>query len=872
MSEEGGIWRWNVNEAKLTQGRHEFKFVNDGEWEKGENRHFFANAEGLIEQRAGLILSALLESPTRIDAFLSRDVSRDATVRLEPDIEVSRLEWVKGNKARGRLGYSVSGNLVTFIFHEDYYRLSLSPSDRVTVAGEFNGWCADGVSGQFELEDKDDDGFWEVRVQLNGIRSSSPLKFKFVLNEKKWLDPPMRSPNAVPDGRGNLNLELNPKLSASPVLRVHTAVPLELGMAYTLVIEGVTERHAFRQVSPGSLLQKIISEKPLGARLDKAENRTTYRVFAPRASQVALCFYTEPEYSGNPAPQPSDVVPMAKSSDGTWSVELPGLHTGRYYVFSVDGPEGHGESFNRSARVGDPYALAMAHGQHSSIVIDPDATNRWFQGWTDQGFKAPALEDMLIYEMHIRDFTSDASSGVPADLRGKYDGLVATLGTGTGLDHLKWLGVNAIELMPICEFENRPGGYDWGYGPVCYFSPEASYASAPFKGSQFYEFKQLVNDLHELGYAVIIDVVYNHVAGPNILQMLDRKYFFRMDSDFNLSNFSGCGNDIKSEAPMMRRLIVDNVLYWMKEFHVDGFRFDLAELIDMTTLMEVRDAARAVNPDVILISEPWSFRGDHLQKLKGTGWSAWNGDFRHIVKRFVLGEGNRDEVKRMVRGSVDQWAANPRQAINYLESHDDKTFADEISSHPSGDGRNLRAIDSARNRLAATILFTSLGVPMLCEGQEWIRSKHGIHNTYNKGDEVNALRWGDRKRPEALDTLRYYRGLVQIRNSIGGQSLRWAKKVPSDYFRWLLPSDGRTLGYMVNPDRKYPGMRFVVLLNANKARRPFDVRFPPGRWRLVADGESVDVNGVTSVTLPPSEDGVRHIEVPGLTGYIFAGL
>ncbi len=872
MKREGGLWRINVKGFDLTRGRYDFKFINDGEWEKGENRHFFANPEGLIEQPAGLIISALQETDTRVDVFLDRNIPEDARIRFDPEVEIARIEQVESSKVRGRLGYSVAGNLVTFVFDEKFYRVSLSQSDRVTVAGEFNGWRSNGVGGQFELRDDDGDDFWEVRATLNGMRSEPHLKFKFVVNETEWLDPPLRSPNAVPDGKGNTNLELDPKLSASPIIKIHTVTPLRVDRAYQLIIDGVTDRQAFRQVSPGSFLDTFKSGKPLGAITDKARGVTTYRVFSPRANTVEILFYDQAEYAGDPKPRPSDIVGMARDRDGTWSVELPGVHVGRYYVFRIDGPSGHGEGFNGRARVPDPYASAMAHSHNCSIVIDREATNRWFSGWTDQEFKTPALEDLIIYETHVRDFSSHASSGVPKDIRGKYDGIVASLGTGTGLDHLKWLGVNAIELMPICEFENGSDRYDWGYGPVCYFSPEASYASDPLRGSQYYEFKQLVNDLHELGYAVILDVVYNHVAGPNIFQMQDRKYFFRMDADHIFSNFSGCGNDVKSEAPMMRRLIVENVLYWMKEFHIDGFRFDLAELIDMETLMEVRDRARALNPSVILISEPWSFRGDHRAKLRGTGWSAWNGDYRHVLKRFVLGEGNREDVKRMVRGSVDNWAAEPRQAINYLESHDDKTFADEITSHPSGDGRNLRPLDIARNRLAAAALFTSLGVPMLCEGQEWIRSKHGIHNTYNKGDKVNALRWEDRRRKRAFATLKYYRGLAKIRLSAGGQSLRWADPVPKDYIRWILPADPKTMGYMINMERKYPGMRFVVLLNANTETRPFDIRFPPGRWRLISDGLTVDSNGVVGVNLPPSEDGVRHIEVTGLTGYIFAGL
>ena len=379
--------------------------------------------------------------------------------------------------------------------------------------------------------------------------------------------------------------------------------------------------------------------------------------------------------------------------------------------------------------------------------MDPDETNEWWSGWTDSDYKTPPLQDVLIYEMHVRDMTMHPSSGVKAPLAGKYEGLLASEGLGTGLDHLRDLGVNFVELLPTSEFSNGEDEYNWGYATVFYFAPEASYARAPLKGSQYFEFKRLVNELHRRGIGVILDVVFNHVGSPNLFNLMDKKYFFRLNPDFTYSNFSGCGNDVKTESLMMRRLIVDNIVYWMNEFHVDGFRFDLAELVDLDTLMAVRDAARSINTNAVLISEPWSFRGENKHQLKGTGWSAWNNDFRYAAKDFVMGRRNREWLQKNIIGSVDTWAANPLQPVNYVESHDDMALADELCTRPDRDGRSLQEMDVAVNRLAATVLFTSLGMPMISEGQEFIRSKWGIHNTYNKGDEVNAIRWTDRERP-----------------------------------------------------------------------------------------------------------------------------
>ena len=209
---------------------------------------------------------------------------------------------------------------------------------------------------------------------------------------------------------------------------------------------------------------------------------------------------------------PQAVHPLVAAEDGSWSVDVPGLIAGQAYAFRVDGPSGNAEGFDPETPVGDPWALAVAHAENHSLLVDPEAETEWFAGWTDQGFNTPAAEDLVIYETHVRDLTADDSSPVPQALKGTYQGVLASEGTGTGLDHIKAMGYNAIEFMPVQEFTNGTNRYDWGYGPSFYFAPEASYARDPMNGSQYYEFKHLVNELHARGFAVIIDVVYNHLG------------------------------------------------------------------------------------------------------------------------------------------------------------------------------------------------------------------------------------------------------------------------------------------------------------------------------------------------------------------------
>jgi pullulanase/glycogen debranching enzyme len=379
--------------------------------------------------------------------------------------------------------------------------------------------------------------------------------------------------------------------------------------------------------------------------------------------------------------------------------------------------------------------------------------------------------------------------------------------------------------------------------------------------------KHLVNELHRQGFAVVMDVVYNHVGWPNVFSMLDRKYYFRLNPDWTYSNYSACGNDVRTEAPMMRRLIVDNILYWMEEFHIDGFRFDLAELIDMETMFEIRDKARKLNPNVLLISEPWSHRGWDKKRLTGTEWSAWNNDFRYAVKDFVQGHHKRDQLKKTIFGSLENWAADPLQPVNYAESHDDMALVDEISLDPGKDGSNPTPDDAARNRLTATVLFTSLGIPMIAEGQEFLRSKFGIENTFSEGDRVNALRWDDRDRPPARDTLDYYAGLIHLRTSRQGAAFRLADKPSPGYYRWIMPQNPHALGYVVNDPQQHAGASFIVLLNADDAPVDFSVPFPGGQWRLVGNGDRIMAEGFPGEEIQGSV--TKNIQVPRLSSRIF---
>ncbi len=846
-------------------GRYEFKFIVNGQWEPGENRALVINDNRQLERPPDVVLAARLDGRDEITVYLKRPLADARGIRaaLEPATPLRDLQVIPGRPDKLLRGYLLAGPTLKFLFDERAYGVDLAPSAAVAVAGNFNWWNPDGGrNGVWQLADADDDGVWELAVPAGDLPfpENEPFPmFRFVVEKTRWMDVPPAAPNRVRDPNGNINLKLDFNESGVSTIKLFTAEPLSLSRTYSVVLDGLADRRVRHVVSAGRLLDTLVSDKPLGARLDKARGYSTYRLFAPRATRVTLNLFATPEFETHrPAYRrlpAAERYPMIKDeADGVWEISLLGLDAGRYYSFNVDGPQSDGEAFNGQASVSDPYAVASAHSMNNAIVMDREATNQWFGGWTATNWIIPRREDLVIYEAHVRDLTIHPSSGVPPNLRGTFEGVLASLGTGTGLDHLKALGVNAIEFLPTSEFENNTRDYGWGYNTVHFYAPEASYGRQPLRGSQYYEFKRMVDGLHRAGFAVLKDVVYNHVGGPNLFAMLDKKYFFRLTPDHRFINFSACGNDVRTEAPMMRRFIVDNILYWMREHNVDGFRFDLAELIDMDTMRRIEQEARALNPGVILISEPWSIRGQNKERLRGTGWSAWNNDFRYAAKDFARGRADREHMKKVITGSTDIWTANPLQAVNYVESHDDMALADELSLRPDRNGKYIQSHEVAMNKLAVTVLFTSLGIPMINEGQEFLRSKYGISNTFNKGDAVNAIRWTDRERPLAAEAMRYYKALIALRQSEAGRAFRVNRTPPPGYYEWLGPRDDpRALGYIVNGRRLHPGRAFVVLLNGGDNPVNFQVPLPPGSWRVIGDHAGIAPDGTPG--FPPYAGG-----------------
>jgi len=403
--------------------------------------------------------------------------------------------------------------------------------------------------------------------------------------------------------------------------------------------------------------------------------------------------------------------------------------------------------------------------------------------------------------------------------------------------YLHQLGVNAVELQPVQEFDSQTREeYHWGYMTCNFFAPASGYAMDPARASGVREFQELVAAFHRRGMAVLLDVVYNHVGVPAHLMAVDKLYYFETDTAGQLSNWSGCGNDIRARSAMSTRLIIDSLVHFVEVYGVDGFRFDLADLLGLEVLKEIEVALKRVKPDVILIAEPWSFRGHIGGALRDTGWASWNDGYRNFIREFVRGGGTRESYEYYLKGSPWHYAKWPAQTVNYTESHDDQTWIDVITENPGNNGHSPTANDRRRTHLMAAILFSSIGIPMIAAGQDFLRSKHGVNNTYLRGD-LNALDYRRIYRFPASHA--YFADWIAFRRSDAGKLLRLYSRPADTYFAFLFAPDSTAAATVYNADRSLGPQRLLFAVNPTLA----DALIPIGaglaglRWRQLADQE-----------------------------------
>ncbi len=723
--------------------------------------------------------------------------------------------------------------------------------DSVYLAGDFNGWQAAVGQAEWKLEPGVLDGERVLLWQGDAVRFLGwGQRFKLVTGENQWLIPPADARNLVRDENGNINRLLDPARTGWQLWQFTVSQPFslaELGLVGWADGCGATV-----PLMPGRFFYELKSELPLGALV--SDHETVFRIFAPRARSVAVYVAVEssPEAFAMTEAFPLMRRPGAEGSAELWEVTLDRNLHGWFYWYALDGANvGAGSTgFDPTVRVLDPYAKATVGRDGPGIILDPTQIAA-----ADRSFKTPAWHDLVIVEAHVRDLAENApGKATPHERRG-FVGLRKWVESESF--YLHHLGANCVELQPLHEFDSvTPEEYHWGYMTNNFFAPASNYALEPKDASGVKELQDLVAAFHRRGMAVIVDVVFNHVGVPAHLMFIDRLYYFDQAAGGNLTNWSGCGNDLRAHSAMARRLIIDSCIHFIETFGVDGFRFDLAELLGVEVLRDIEAALKRRKPDVILIAEPWSFRGHIAGALRDTGWASWNDGYRDFVRDYVRGNGAAERMEYFLRGSPWYFAKWPAQTVNYTESHDDRTWIDMITENGNHNGFIPTENDRRRTHLMAALLFMSLGIPMLAQGQDFLRSKHGVTNTYQRG-ELNALDY--RRIYRNLSTHVYFADWIAFRRGELGRLVRQWTRPTEGFFEFRHAKGSPALAVIYNADLSQGPSRILFAVNPTSE----EVAIPIGRdlagadphtWDQLADQERFYFFGGHGVKMPVEPD------------------
>jgi pullulanase len=608
--------------------------------------------------------------------------------------------------------------------------------------------------------------------------------------------------------------------------------------------------------------------------LNYTPGQSQFRIWAPTATKAQLLLYNE-GVGGSAI----DSIEMQNGEAGTWAAVLQGDQKGKFYVFRIQLND------NWLAEVPDPYAKAVGVNGKRAMIVDLKDTNP--AGWAED--KSPGLKnptDAVIYELHIRDASIAANSGIQQ--KGKYLGLTekgTTNGEGlsTGLDHLKELGVTHIHLLPFYDYYSVDESkldqpqYNWGYDPLNYNAPEGSYATDPYDGiTRIKETKELVKAFHQNGLSVVMDVVYNHtmLTEDSYFNQLVPGYYYRQTPDGKYSNATACGNETASERPMMRKFMLESMMYWVKEYHIDGFRVDLMGVHDIETMNLVARELRKAKPNLLLYGEGWtagpSSVPDSLRALKKNASkldniAVFSDDIRdgikgsvfvHDERGFVSGLADREESIKFgvvasckhpqidynkVNYSKAPYASQPSGVITYAECHDNHVLWDKLAISAK-DATELQRKEM--HKLALSIVLTSQGISFLHAGSEFLRSKQGIENSFNAGDSINAIDWSLKSKNK--DVVEYVKALIALRKEHPAFRMKTAKEIATN-LQFYRQSPGVIL-YIINGKAAGDKWdRLLVIYNGQRSDK--NINLPSGKWqRLSLPGDQPsDYQGEPSI-------------------------
>ena len=594
----------------------------------------------------------------------------------------------------------------------------------------------------------------------------------------------------------------------------------------------------------------------LGALYEK--EGTLLRVWTPTAKSVEVWIYADDSFKG-----PSTKIEMVQKPKGIFEAYLPGDQHGTIYVYKILFLN------NRESISVDPYARATTVNGMKSVIADLNRTNP--DGW---GERLPAFglpEEAIIYELHIRDFSISETSGIVN--KGKFLGLTEkntqnASGRKTGLDYLIDLGITHIQILPMFDYATVDEAnltepqYNWGYDPLNYNVPEGSYSTDPFDPfNRIFELKQMIRTLHDNGLRVIMDVVYNHVYDPKD-QALERTvpgYFYRYNADGSLANGTGVGNDTASERHMMRKYIIDSVKYWAKEYHLDGFRFDLMGIHDSVTMNAIREALDKIDPSIIIIGEGWEMSTPLPEDLKASQRNAqampriahFNDSIRVALKGsdfgdekdrgFISGKNYlEDLLLRNIKGAMHLSShssyVDPEQVIQYVEAHDNLTLYDKLLRSNPDDSEEVRI---KRHTLATSIVLLSQGVPFIHGGQEFLRTKAGVANSYQSPDEINQFEW--ERVTTYQESVAYVKGLIALRKSEYLFRLHTIEEIEA-HFTILSENFNIVAFSLTNSEKKY-----IVIFNGNRSDTIF--RIQKGKYAILVEDNQVFLESMPEAVL-----------------------
>lgn len=630
------------------------------------------------------------------------------------------------------------------------------------------------------------------------------------------------------------------------------------------------------QAYAANLDKSAYSGNDLGASYSK--KATTFKVWSPNAASVRVNIF---EHGSDNEGDAGSIMSRAMSLDkttGVWSVTINGDLLNKYYTYSVT----HGKTTKETA---DVYAKACGVNGQRSMVVDLSTTNP--DGWeNDKHVLVQNQTDASVWEISVADFSSSESSGVSEANRGKYLAFTEEGTTVNGVqgasstcvDYLKKLGVKYVQIMPFYDFgsvdesKNIMDQYNWGYDPVNYNCPEGSYSTNPKKGEvRIKECKQMIQALHNAGIGVIMDVVYNHTyTSDSWLQRTVPNYYYRMNNDGTFSNGSGCSNDTASEHLMFRKYMIDSVTYWASEYHIDGFRFDLMGLHDVTTMNSIRTALDNLYADgsgsqILMYGEAWDMatncdEGTVLASQKNLKHlsdriGAFDDTIRDAIKgstggtdgAFVQEGSRRANLKTGIAGQSDTttgWANVPSQCVTYASCHDNLCLYDKLVGSVYGaDGKYRKRYEDlvAMNKLSAAIVITSQGIPFSLGGEEFCRSKDGDENSYASSRKENMLDWENVDLYS--DVIEYYRGLYKILDAFAAFSDSTAATANSLTYLSDVPKG--VMGYTINNTESGKWSQMCVIFNGSDSAQNVTAK---GDWVVLADNKTAGLRNIKNVT------------------------